>query len=102
MHISPHQPNAPVNNLDTRHKPRVDSSSAIGFTFNTTTQQWAYLLPVLGKLRPQATAGRRLSDAALPAHENPLQRFLLDDILERGIGEILVVVVVVVFRHRFY
>ena len=54
----------------------------------------AHLLPMFGELRPQATAGRRLSNTTLPADEDPLKCILLDDILEGGIGEILVVVVI--------
>ncbi len=54
---------------------------------------------MFGKLCTQTTTRGRFSYTALSTDENPLQRILLENILQRGIGEILVVVVVGEIGH---
>ena len=49
---------------------------------------------MLGELRPEAATRGGLSHAALPSHKNPLEGVLLDDVLQRGVREVLVVEIV--------
>ena len=68
--------------------PREDKKTRI-------TIELSYLFAVLGKLRAQATTCGSLSYTTFPTNKNPLQGFLLNDIFEWGIGEILVIIVVI-------
>lgn len=49
------------------------------------------LLAALGELDAKAARGGGLTDSTLATNEDPLERVLLDDVHERGIGKIAVV-----------
>lgn len=51
---------------------------------------------MLGKLRPQAATGGRLSDTTFSTDKDPLQGILLKDVLERGVGEILLLIYITI------
>jgi hypothetical protein len=46
----------------------------------STKRTKTHLFPILRKLRTQTTTRGRLPHASLATHEDPLQRFLLNDI----------------------
>lgn len=57
----------------------------------------AHLLPVFGKLDPEATTGGGLSHTTLSTDEYPLEGVLVYDVFQGGLGE----VGVVKFSHGF-
>ena len=64
---------------------------------HTMLSKPAHLLPVFGKLDPEAATGGGLSHTTLSTDEYPLESVLVYDVFEGGLGE----VGVVKFSHCF-